>query len=416
MTTHSEPDYVRTAAPEQALGQVRVMFMQSQTYFGADSGIHRLIMRYLDRDSTAVHVACNAGSTEAPSAALNALSEVPDLSIVPMRFGPTVNGQGRREVARATATSAVPAAVDLTRLAAYVRRHRIQIIHCTEKPRDAFYGYLLSRASGAKCIIHLHVKVEGWMSPLTRWAMRRCDALVGVSDFVARSAVAEGFDPARVYAVQNALDPTEWCDAVPATDIRAEFDVPYDRPLIAIISRLFPWKGHSLLLRALAEVKRSGRDFALLVVGEDDPRATPGGGSYSSELHRLVAELDLTEEVTFAGFRTDVPAIMAACDLFAMPTFEEPCGVVFLEAMAFAKPVVSLESGGVPEVVEHGTTGLLSPPEDVEALARNISRLIDDEAMRHALGMNGRTRLLQHFGPDRLADDMERVYRRILAS
>ncbi len=247
------------------------------------------------------------------------------------------------------------------------------------------------------------------MSPLTRWAMRRCDGLVGVSDFVARSAVAEGFNPARVHSVLNALDATEWCASVPATDIRAEFGVPPERSLIAIMSRLFPWKGHSLLLKALAEVKRSGRNFTLLIVGEDDPRATPGGGSYSAELHRLVAEFGLTDQVVFTGFRTDASAIMAACDIYAMPTFEEPCAVVFLEAMALAKPVVSLHSGGVPEVVQDGTTGLLSLPEDDEALARNISRLIDDEALRRALGMRGRTRLLQHFGPDRLAADTERV-------
>jgi glycosyltransferase involved in cell wall biosynthesis len=310
----------------------------------------------------------------------------------------------------------VPAARDLTRLVSYVRRNRIQIIHCTEKPRDAFYGYLVARAAGAKCIIHLHVKVEGWISPLTRFAMRRCDALVGVSDFVAGSAVAEGFDPARVHSVLNALDATEWCASVPATDIRTEFGVPPERPLIAIMSRLFPWKGHSLLLKALADVKRSGRDFTLLIVGDDDPRATPGGGIYSIELHRLVAEFGLTDQVVFTGFRTDASAIMAACDIYAMPTFEEPCAVVFLEAMALAKPIVSLDSGGVPEVVQDGTTGLLSPPDDVAALARNLERVIDDEALRRTLGANGRARLDEHFGPERLAADMERVYRRVLAT
>jgi len=416
MTTYSDPGYVRTAAREQALEPVRVMFMQSQTYFGADSLIHSLLMRHLDRKSTAVHVACNAGSPAAPSAAYAALSGVPDLSIVPMSFGPTVNSRTRAEVARAAATSALPAALDLTRLVAYVRRNHIEIIHCTEKPRDAFYGYLLARAAGAKCIIHLHVKVEGWMSPLTRWAMRHCDGLVGVSDFVAGSAVAGGFDAGRVHSVLNGLDAEEWCASVPATDIRAEFGVPPERPLIAIMSRLFPWKGHSQLLEALAEVKRAGRDFTLLIVGDDDPRATPGGGRYSTELHRLVAELDLTDQVVFTGFRSDASAIMAACDIYAMPTFEEPFGMVFLEAMALAKPVVSLDSGGVPEVVEDGMTGLLSPPEDIAALARNVERLIDDEALRRTLGANGRARALEHFGPDRLAADMERVYRRVLAT
>jgi glycosyltransferase involved in cell wall biosynthesis len=415
MTTYSELDELDIDAGDRALEPVRVMFMQSQAYFGSDSGIHSLMMRYLDRERAVVHVACNAGSPMAPSASYTALSTVPDLSIVPTRFGPTVNQRGRSEVLRAAVETGPFAAVDLTRLVTYVRRNRIQIIHCTEKPRDAFYGYLVARASGAKCIIHLHVKVEGWMSPLTRWAMRRCDGLVGVSEFVARSAIAEGFDPDRVHAVLNALDANEFCASVPDTDIRAEFGVPAERPLLAIISRVFPWKGHSLLLRALAEVKRSGRDFTLLIVGDDDPRATPGRTCYSAELRPLVAQLGLTEEVVFTGFRSDAQAIMAACDIYTMPTFEEPCAVVFLEAMALARPIVSLDSGGVPEVVQHGTTGLLSPPEDVDALVRNLCRLIDDEALRRTLGANGRTRLVEHFGPDRLATDIERVYRRVLA-
>src|SRR5262249_50519182 len=150
-----------------------------------------------------------------------------------------------------------------------------------------------------------------------------------------RSAVAEGFDASRIHAVLNGFDPNEWTASDGGSDIRREFGIPGDRPLLAIVSRVFPWKGHTLLLKALDEVRRSGRDFTLLIVGDDDPRATPGGGSYTAELHQLVRDLDLSENVVFAGFRSDVPALMAACDIYTMPTFEEPFGMVFLEAMAF---------------------------------------------------------------------------------
>ena len=88
-----------------------------------------------------------------------------------------------------------------------------------------------------------------------------------------------------------------------------------------------------------------------------------------ARLKTLTRELGLQEHVIFTGFRSDIVQILAAIDVFTMPTFEEPCAVAFLEAMAMRKPVVALRSGGTPQLVEHGVAGLLSPPEDIDALA-----------------------------------------------
>jgi glycosyltransferase involved in cell wall biosynthesis len=101
---------------------------------------------------------------------------------------------------------------------------------------------------------------------------------------------------------------------------------------------------------------------------------------------------------------------MAAADIFAMPSFHEPFGLVFLEAMAMKRPVVALDNGGTPEVVEHGQTGLLSPARDVNALASNILTLLRDPALRARMGELGRRRVETLFSPGRLARDVERVY------
>jgi len=393
--------------------KINVLFMQSQHYFGSDSMIHSLIMRHLDRSRVSVHVACNVGSMDDKSPSFRALEAIPDVLLRPTEFGPSVNGQTRSRVAR-DFLRAPPTLLSLTSLAAYAKKHQIDVVHGTEKPRDAFYGLLIGRLVGARCITYLHVKVEDWISPLVRWAMKHDDALIGVSRFVAESAIAKGYPAEKTHHVLNALDTSRWNEAVDGSAVRAELGIAPHVPLMAIISRLFPWKGHTDLLKALPKVKESVPEFKLLIVGEDDPRATPGGGSYMAELEALTRELGLLDQVVFTGFRSDIPQLLAASDVFAMPTFEEPCAVAFLEAMPMRKPIVALDSGGTPELVERGRAGLLSPPGDIDALAANLVAVLRDPDLRARMGEHGRQRVQDFLNPRRLANEIEQVYRRVL--
>jgi glycosyltransferase involved in cell wall biosynthesis len=385
--------------------------MQSQTYFGADSLIHSLIMRYLDRRNFDVFVACDSGPRDKRSASYQALLKIPDINIRPTQFGPSINSRSKLEIARDASLGILPSSRSLLSLAGFIKKNQINIIHCTEKPRDAFIGFLLSRMAGAKCVIHLHVKAEGWISPLVQWSMRRADALIGVSAFVAESIIAMGFQTEKVYSVLNSIDLSDWSPEVDDGSIRQEFGISPNAPLLAIISRLFYWKGHTELIKALAIVKAEIPNIKLLIVGEDDPRGMPGRKtSYTAELKSLTSNLDLTEQVIFTGFRRDIHKILAASDLFAMPSFEEPFGMVFLEAMAMKKPVVALDSGGTPEVIENGKSGLLSQPQDIEGLATNIVQLIYDPALRSKMGEYGRNRIEQYFTPERMACDIGQIY------
>jgi glycosyltransferase involved in cell wall biosynthesis len=390
------------------------MFMQSQTYFGADSLIHAFLMRYLDRNHLEVHVAVNYGNKTHKSTAYQALEGIPDLHIRPTNFGPTITAVSKVEVAKSTFLGAAPALMSMTGLARYIKKHEIDIIHGTEKPRDAFYGLLLARLTGTRSITHLHVKVEDWISPLVRWAMKHNDGLIGVSDFVKQSIIAMGYLEARTFSVLNGMDLSGWEIQTNGQAIRDEFAIAPQTPTLAVVSRLFHWKGHTELLKALAKVKQYKPNFKLLLVGEDDPRVTPGRGSYMSELKALTHELGLTEQIIFTGFRKDVSQILAACDIFAMPSFEEPFGMVYLEAMAMNRPVIALDNGGTREVVEHGKSGLLSLPQDIDTLAANILTLINDPELRVRMGAYGRTRVENYFNPVRMSQEVEQVYRQIL--
>jgi glycosyltransferase involved in cell wall biosynthesis len=235
-----------------------------------------------------------------------------------------------------------------------------------------------------------------------------------ISRFVTETVVSTGTPRERVHTVLNGIDPSKWDPAVKGDGIRREFDIPADAPLLVSVSRLFAQKGQREILRALALVRKEVPSVRLLIVGADALEVH--GSSFTAELKILARELGVEDCVTFAGARSDIPQIMAACDVFTLPSFEEPFGLVFLEAMAMQRPVVAVDNGGTPEVVEHGRSGLLSPAQDIDALARNILTLVKDGELRARMGAYGRSRVLEYFNAQRMARDAGAAYESILSS
>jgi glycosyltransferase involved in cell wall biosynthesis len=308
----------------------------------------------------------------------------------------------------------------LAGLAGYVRRHRIDVVHASEKPRDAVFGVTAAGVGGARSVLHLHVKPAGWMSRPVRTALARASAIVGVSRFVADSAVALGYPAAKVHAVLNGLELESWLQgdgenttAADRAAVRAEFAMADDAPLLVSASRLFHWKGQHLAIEALPAVTARFPRVVLLVVGADDTTAG-GGSSYSADLRRLVDDLGVADNVRFTGWRRDVRRLISAADVFVLPSFEEPFGMVYLEAMALRRPVVGLDNGGTAEVVDHDGSGLLSPPADAAALAANLVRLLADPGLRHRMGQHGHRRVVTSFGSERMTADMVALYERMV--
>ncbi len=398
------------------MAPIGVLFLQSQSFLGADSTLHAQLMQHLDRTQTSVHVALTtepAGNPKASAAA--AIERIPDLHVRPTYFGPSIHGASRAERLKRGLAGArlVPS---LIQLAAYIKRHRIQIIHATEKPRDALYAVLLARATGARAVIHMHVAYGDWMSRATLWAVRRADGIVAISDFVRDSLVGAGFNADRIYVVPNALDLSRWHpERTDANATRTELDIEPDTRVVGIISRLFRWKGHAYLVDAFARARQRVPNARLVIVGEDDPRAAwELGGPFSEQLKHQARDLNIEPDVTFTGFRTDIPELMASFDVFAHPSWEEPFGMVFLEAMAMRKPVVGWASGGAPEVVVHGETGLLAERGSVAQLADALVTLLEDPAMRERMGQAGRQRVERLFTADRMAAGILDAYRATL--
>ena len=130
-------------------------------------------------------------------------------------------------------------------------------------------------------------------------------------------------------------------------------------------------------------------------------------------MRQKIETLGLTEKVVFTGFRDDVNNVIAALDIVTVPsTWNEPCSAVIQQGMALSKPVIGTLTGGSPEMILDGVTGLLVPPSDSAALAGAVETLARDAFLRRRLGTAGRERVESHFSLQIMTDKIEALYRR----
>ncbi len=167
------------------------------------------------------------------------------------------------------------------------------------------------------------------------------------------------------------------------------------------VARLTPEKDIATLLRAVALIAPHARNLRLEVAGD---------GPCMGELVKLVGELHLGERVRLLGQVREVPQLLARASLFVLPSRTEGLSLTLMEAMASGLPVLAARVGGNPEVVAEGTTGLLVPPGDPEALAEALLRLWHEPDLRQRLGQAGRQRALERFDVRRMVAEYERLY------
>jgi glycosyltransferase involved in cell wall biosynthesis len=248
---------------------------------------------------------------------------------------------------------------------------------------------------------------DGARAWLRRAVERIHPEVIAISD-----AVADQFEgmPCDVHVVPNGI-PIEAFEPGPAPEgLREELGLPEGVPVACVVGRLTPWKGHQTLLRAWSGVIERVPDAHLLVVGE----VAFWEDSYADELRSLAEELEITDRVAWAGFRDDVPDILRLVDLLVLASTDEPFGRVVIEGMAAGLPVVATDSGGVPEIVVEGETGLLVPPEQPEPMADAIAQVLAEPDLARRMGAAGRARAVERFDVRRVARQVGDIYREIL--
>ena len=264
------------------------------------------------------------------------------------------------EAKAAAALSLVPAAWSVLRLAWYVRRRGIELIHTADRPRDAAVAVLLSRITRAKCIVHAHVGFDAeWMRGIAAAGDPRCRrARIAISEYVAGTLRDAGCDPRSTYVVLNGIEPARWQPGTRARAIRRELAIDDTTPVVLTVCRLFRAKGVSELIKALHDVSDE-----VPIRGAPRRRRGDGSRTISTSCASMVRAYDLDDRVRFLGRRDDVPALMAAADVFAMPSHIRAVRLG-LSRRPWRWRCRSWRSTTAErcEVVEQGVTGLLSPP------------------------------------------------------
>ncbi len=251
-------------------------------------------------------------------------------------------------------------------------------------------------------------------SRLNRWAAVTA-ANWGVTHLLANSKATEdafktsgGRTPSTV--VYNGIDADDFPPLAPdrIQSLRMELDVPLNVPVAGVFSRLAPWKGQAVLLQALPAVP----DLHALFVGD---ALFDGDTQYVDELKSLARDLGVVDRVHFAGFRSDIPALMQAVDVVAhTSTSPEPFGRVIVEGMLAKRPVVATRAGGAMEIVTHGRTGLLVSAGDASELGRALSHLLSHPEAAERMAAAGHADARERFALDGMVQSISDLLRRVV--
>jgi glycosyltransferase involved in cell wall biosynthesis len=282
-----------------------------------------------------------------------------------------------------------------------VRRYGIRILHANSA---APTQWLVPIARGNRLPLLTHLHTDYLRRSRYVLLLHQADIVIGVSEQVVQALQRDGMSSDRIKVIYNGIDFDRLTER-PAVDLRAALGVPVDAMLVGAAGSLIARKGYDLLLRALASL--SGTTPPHLVIA--------GSGPEEAALHNLAAELGLGGRVHFLGYHRDVADVHASCDIFCGPSRAEAFGLVFAEAGYFGRPVVATRVGGIPEVVRDGETGLLVPPDDIDALAGAIGRLAASPELRHRLGEAGRQRAESMFSATRMASVFAAEYVRLVS-
>ena len=236
---------------------------------------------------------------------------------------------------------------------------------------------------------------------LLRRLTPRMDHLIAVSRAIVRKIEDEGRVGAPISLIYNGVDLARYAEQEVCCTLHREYSIPEGSPIVGVVARLEPEKGHPTLLDAWPAVLETVPNAHLLIVGE---------GSEREALEQRALGLGISKSVTFTGRRDDVPSVTAALDVAVLPSYREAQGLSILEAMALSRPVVASAVGGIPEMIEHGRTGLLVPPRDPGALAASIVRLLTDHPYADTLARAGHDLVYERFCVELMVRAVETIY------
>lgn len=306
-------------------------------------------------------------------------------------------------------------AIALWKLWRLCRQERPHIVH-THTSKGGILGRVSARLAGVPIVIHhvhglaihnystkANILVYAW---LERLAAYLCDLIIAVSEWERQKMLSLRITTSeRIVTVPNGIDPTQYLYVIPQPYLRQEMGLDDGQKVVAFFGRICKQKGPRYFIEAIPLIMRQCHNIAFLVVGE---------GPLRPELESLSANLGIQQNVNFAGFRRDIPALLSLVDVVVVPSLWEGFGIALAEAMAAGKPVVASQVDAIPELVEGGVTGIMVQPEDVTAFARAILWLLNNGEKAEKMGRAGRERVTKNFTEVHMKEKIWELYQQLI--
>jgi len=300
---------------------------------------------------------------------------------------------------------------NIPRLRQYMRQHHIQLVH-TQLEFSNTLGTVAARMQGIPALCTLHTfEEQNQTAKTTRhgrlmWQILRrfSQRIIAVSEEIRQFHIRFArFAPDKVITLYNGIDLSRFQSS--AGTIRSELNISEHTPLLLTIAVLRQAKGIQYMIDAMPFIETAVPDATYVIVGD---------GTYGSSLRKL-AQKKNTPRILFTGARQDIPELLAASDLFVLPTLLDALPTVLIEAMAAGKPIVATHVGGVPEIVDQDWSGLLVAPAQPKELADACVQMLQDQPKMIEMGQVGQEIARQRFDIHTQVKQLGSIYEGLLA-
>jgi glycosyltransferase involved in cell wall biosynthesis len=292
----------------------------------------------------------------------------------------------------------------IPRLRSVIRQAEPDLIHLHSRRGADILGGIAGRWCGVKTV--LSRRVDNPEPPfLVKWKYRLYDRVIAISQGIADVLLEEGVPSEKLACVRSAVNVEAYQQSCDRAWFRQQFDLPEEALVMATVAQLIPRKGHRYLLQAMPGLVKNYPNLRWLIFGK---------GPLHEDLRKQINQQGLQSYVQLAGFRDDLASIYPCLDLLVHPALMEGLGIALLQAASAGLPIVAVDAGGMPEVVEDGVNGRLVPPGSVEVLGDTVDQLLSNRSLRRQMGESGRERMRSCFSVEQMVEGNLEVYRELL--
>ncbi len=284
----------------------------------------------------------------------------------------------------------------------YIVQDQIDLVH-THGYKADLYGYLAARGMEKPIVATCHnwvggTAVLGIYNRLDRMMLKRFNAIATVSDVVKDRLIECGIPANKIKTISNGIDVEAFAHAEPESRSSGT-------KIIGMVARLDLQKGFESLLLAVHKLLKTFQNFEVIITGEGPDRAA---------IEQMIDRYGLSSCVNLEGQRSDMPNVYAAMDIFVLPSLNEGLPMTVLEAMAASRAVIATRVGAVPDVVQHGETGLLVAPGDLSGLRDALAQLLSAPDLSRRMGAQAHDWVSRNFTAEAMARKYRLLYDEVL--